>query len=235
MQWAFIISGLTLGLLSSFHCVGMCGPIAFALPLPQQNLYKKIAGILLYNTGRIITYSSMGIVFGFIGRIISIAGFQQYFSISMGVIILLYVSIPYFSKHIFHLAWMDGFTYWIQQYLGKLLQKRKLKNLLFIGILNGLLPCGMVYFAIAGSLVAGSVINGWGFMIAFGLGTLPFMALLSFFGFIINIHTRNYFKKIIPYALGVMAILLIIRGMNLGIPYLSPYFSSTSGNAISCH
>ncbi|WP_298298628.1 sulfite exporter TauE/SafE family protein [Hydrotalea sp.] len=235
MQWAFIISGFTLGLLSSFHCVGMCGPIAFALPLPQQNFYKKTAGILLYNTGRIITYSSMGIIFGYIGRVISIAGFQQYFSISMGLVILLYVSIPYFSKHIFRIAWLNGFTFWIQTYLGKLLQTRKLNNLLFIGILNGLLPCGMVYFAIAGSLAAGSVINGWGFMIAFGLGTLPFMALLSFFGFIINIHTRNYLKKIIPYALGIMAILLIIRGMNLGIPYLSPYFNSTSGNAISCH
>lgn len=235
MQWAFIISGLTLGLLSSFHCVGMCGPIAFALPLPQQNFYKKTIGILLYNCGRIITYSSMGLIFGYIGRVISIAGFQQYFSMSMGLIILLYVSIPYFSKHIFHVAWFDEFTYWIQTYLGKLLRTNKLLNLLLIGILNGLLPCGMVYFAIAGSLATGSIMYGWEFMIAFGLGTLPLMALLSFFGFIVNLRTRNQLKKIIPYALGIMAILLIIRGMNLGIPFLSPYLNNTSGNAISCH
>ena len=235
MLWGFIISALTLGLLSSFHCVGMCGPFALALPFPNKTYWQKIGGILFYNLGRIMTYSLLGLFFGLIGRIVSLAGFQQYLSIALGFFILLYVILPYFHLQFPQLTFVSEFTIWVHTLLGKLLRKPSFGKLLFIGMLNGLLPCGMVYFAVAGALATGSIGYGWLFMIVFGIGTVPLMALLSYFGFLINLRTRNFLKKLIPVALGLMAILLIFRGMNLGIPYLSPYLSGTSGNVITCH
>ena len=103
-----------------------------------------------------------------------------------------------------------------------------------IGAANGLLPCGMVYFAIAGALAAGSVVHGVLFMASFGLGTFPLMMLLSYFGFIINISLRNKIRKAVPYFMAAIAILLILRGMNLGIPYISPSFNA-AGESIPCH
>jgi sulfite exporter TauE/SafE len=194
-----------------------------------------MGGMLFYNLGRITTYNLLGLFFGLIGRIVSLAGFQQYLSIALGLFILLYVILPYFHLEFPQLSYVSELTIWVQTLLGKLLRKPTFSKLLFIGMLNGLLPCGMVYFAVAGALATGSIGEGWLFMIVFGIGTVPLLALLSYFGFLINLRTRNFLKKLIPVALGLMDILLIFRGMNLGIPYLSPYLSGTSRNVITCH
>jgi sulfite exporter TauE/SafE len=194
-----------------------------------------MGGMLFYNLGRITTYNLLGLFFGLIGRIVSLAGFQQYLSIALGLFILLYVILPYFHLQFPQLSYVSELTIWVQTLLGKLLRKPTFSKLLFIGMLNGLLPCGMVFFAVAGALATGSIGEGWLFMIVFGIGTVPLLALLSYFGFLINLRTRNFLKKLIPVALGLMDILLIFRGMNLGIPYLSPYLSGTSRNVITCH
>jgi sulfite exporter TauE/SafE len=194
-----------------------------------------MGGMLFYNLGRITTYNLLGLFFGLIGRIVSLAGFQQYLSIALGLFILLYVILPYFHLQFPQLSYVSELTIWVQTLLGKLLRKPTFSKLLFIGMLNGLLPCGMVFFAVAGALATGSIGEGWLFMIVFGIGTVPLLALLSYFGFLINLRTRNFLKKLIPVALGLMDILLIFRGMNLGIPYLSPYLSGTSRNVITCN
>jgi sulfite exporter TauE/SafE len=71
-------------------------------------------------------------------------------------------------------------------------------------------------------------------MIAFGLGTFPAMFLLSYFGFLIHISTRNTIKKAVPYVVALMGILLIVRGLGLGIPYLSPGLSNHAEGTIIC-
>ena len=123
----------------------------------------------------------------------------------------------------------------LQQFIGKYIQRKQLYGMFLIGAANGLLPCGMVYFAIAGALAAGSIASGVAFMASYGLGTMPLMIMLSYFGFMINLSVRNTMKKMVPYFVATMAVLLILRGMNLGIPYISPYFENTSGKVISCH
>ena len=235
MYWQVILSGLILGFISSFHCVGMCGPIAFSLPIHYLPRSKKLFGILFYNIGRVVTYSLLGLLFGYISHQIFLQGFQQWFSIILGIIILVILLQSIISKKILHLNFFDKINIQLQQFIGKYIQQKQLYGMFLIGIANGLLPCGMVYFAIAGALATGSIIGGVVFMASYGLGTMPFMVMLSYFGFMISISLRNTMKKIVPYFVAVMAVLLILRGMNLGIPYISPYFDNTSDKAIICH
>jgi len=235
MPWQIFLSGLALGGISSFHCIGMCGPLALALPLQYLPPYKKLTGIFLYNLGRVFTYSLLGLFFGFAGRQIYLGGFQQWFSIVLGGIILLGVFQYFLFKKHFRLKLMDAANLKLQQFIGKYIRQKQLYGMFLIGSANGLLPCGMVYFAIAGALATGSVEGGVGFMASFGLGTIPLMFLLPYFGFMISIPVRRNIQKVVPYFIATMAILLILRGMNLGIPYVSPYFDNSAARAISCH
>jgi uncharacterized protein len=234
MSWQLIISAFSLGLLSSFHCVGMCGAIAFSLPTQHLAGPKKIAGILLYNGGRIFMYSLIGILFGLVGRQIRIAGFQQWFSIIAGVIILLIVIQTATRKTIVHLPGFKGFNAFTQKLLVRWMKGTTVQSMFLLGMANGLLPCGLVYLAVTGSLAAGTIGGAAGFMAAFGLGTFPALFLLSYFGFMINISTRNAMRKAVPYVITCMAVLLILRGMNLNIPYVSPYFAAQS-QVSECH
>jgi uncharacterized protein len=212
-----IIPAFGIGLLGSLHCIGMCGPIALAIPLRSN----KGLSMLVYNAGRIFTYASIGILFGLIGKGFVMAGLQQKLSIAAGAFIILMVLIsfssnivrvPFYQKVIGNLKYR--FTY--------LFQKKTYTSLFFIGVLNGLLPCGLIYLAAIGSLATGDPFSGSLFMIAFGLGTLP--AMLSV-GMLRNFVTPVLKLKIntaLPLITIALGCLLIVRGMNLGIPYLSP-------------
>lgn len=235
LLWQTILSGLALGALSSFHCVGMCGPIAFALPvhfLPKQ---QKLVGILLYNIGRVFTYALMGLLFGIAGRSVYLGGFQQWFSIVLGIMVLMILIQTSVGKNYLHIRSFDKLQQAVQDFIAARLQQQSIPGLFVLGMANGLLPCGMVYLAITGALAAGSVEGGVGFMAAYGLGTLPAMFLLSYFGMMVGISTRNMIKKAMPFVVAFMAVMLILRGMNLGIPYISPLIQNTGATAVSCH
>ena len=234
MTGALFISALALGLLSSFHCVGMCGAIAFSLPTQHLKGVKKTAGILLYNSGRITTYTLLGLLFGVLGRQIQIAGFQQWFSIIAGVTIVLIVIQSVAKKPVLHLPGFKKLNIWVQSLVAKFLASPSMGSMYLLGMANGLLPCGLVYLAITAALAAGTITGAAGFMAAFGLGTFPALFLLSYFGYIISISTRNTIKKAVPYVVCLMAVLLILRGMNLNIPLISPYFAEQAATA-ECH
>jgi len=104
-----------------------------------------------------------------------------------------------------------------------------------IGVANGFLPCGMVYLAIAGALGTGSIKGGIFFMMLFGIGTIPLMLAVTWFGLVVNINIRNTVRKITPFFIALIGILLILRGLNLNIPYLSPLLESMSGKIVPCH
>jgi sulfite exporter TauE/SafE len=232
---AIFFAAITLGFLGSFHCVGMCGPIALALPLNRESLFSKICGVLLYNVGRIFTYSLVGGLFGLIGQSIVIAGYQQGLSIALGVAILIMVLLPNaITNKLKILSFAFSYIGKVKQLLKKVFQKNSYSSLFFIGTLNGLLPCGLVYLAIAGAIATGSFLQGSFFMAIFGLGTLPAMLAISFVGSSININVRKKINSAIPVFTVVMALLLILRGLNLGIPYVSPVMSSTKPECHKC-
>ena len=216
-----LYTGFLFGLVTSLHCVGMCGPIALALPLRGENFLQKAFGGILYNFGRTITYSFMGAVFGLIGQGFKMAGMQRWISIAVGALMILSVLIPGIFRKI-EGAKILGFTSSIRKGIQKLFTKKSYRALFFIGILNGWLPCGMVYAAIAGAIATGTVVNGVLYMALFGLGTLPMLLFISLIGNMVSISLRKKFNKAIPYLVVAIGIIFILRGLSLGIPFLSP-------------
>jgi len=234
MIWQLFISAFGLGLVSSFHCVGMCGAIAFSLPVQGLPPVKKATGILLYNGGRITMYALFGLLFGLLGRQIYVAGFQQWFSIAAGILIILVVLNILFPFHL-RLPLFRNTHGFAQKLMGRFLKSQRLSNMYLIGVANGMLPCGLVYFAITGALVTGTVTNAVLFMAMFGLGTLPAMFAVSYFGYMLKLSVRQTVKKAVPFFMAIMGMLLILRGMGLGIPYVSPFVPGAPKTAIVCH
>ena len=227
-----IISGFTIGILGSFHCIGMCGPLALALPIDNLSSMNKFTSIIIYNIGRGLSYTIMGIFFGIIGQSFSFFSIQRWLSITSGILILAILLSQYLGNP--QSNYISRFTQNIKLKLGAYLKSDKnIISYLNIGILNGFLPCGLVYIAIATAISTGSILKSSILMFAFGLGTLPLMALTMVFGKFISFKMRNGLNKITPYLIMCVAFLLILRGLNLGIPYLSPAIENE--HVTSCH
>jgi len=220
---AIFLSALVLGLMGSFHCVGMCGPIAIALPLHGNTVLQKIFGGSLYNIGRTITYGIMGAIFGLLGQGIQFIGFQQKVSVIMGALMIISVLFPALFRNQYNLekSWFS-LVGKLKKSIGKMFSIRTYSSLFFIGMLNGLLPCGLVYMAIAGAIGTGGVAEGSLYMILFGLGTIPMLLAITLAGNFLSLAIRNKINKLIPVLVVVVGILFILRGLSLGIPYLSP-------------
>ncbi len=230
------LAALTLGMIGSFHCIGMCGPLAFSLPLGDNSDFAKFKGTLLYNIGRIVTYSVLGLLFGLAGKSFSLFGLQQWLSITIGITLLFFLFIP--KKWIGNTDKNNIFstyTYKIRYVLGQLFLKRNYRSLFAIGLLNGLLPCGLIYMAIAGAIASADPFKSAFFMASFGLGTLPVMWSVSFFGNYIGVGVRKKIRSAYPIIVALMACLLIVRGMGLGIPYISPSLNNNNREAQSCY
>jgi sulfite exporter TauE/SafE len=236
MFWQPAIGAFLLGLVGSLHCVGMCGPLALALPVHHLSKARQIIAILLYNTGRIITYSCMGALLGVIGKGIFLAGMQQWFSILLGLALLLSLLWQRLPTHkAAPPAGIQQLYIKMQQLTARLLQPHSLAGYLLPGLANGLLPCGMVYLALAGALATRHISHAVSIMFFFGTGTLPAMLALGLFGLYIGMPLRKQFKKAMPWLTGILALVLILRGLNAGIPFISPQLAAGSGEIIPCH
>lgn len=225
-----------MGLLGSLHCVGMCGPIALALPYNKTTQWKSIANLLLYNSGRVITYGFLGLLVGALGRGIALAGYQQSLSIALGISLLI---VAIFSINVEHklvnLPFAKHFYGKVREALQQRLNKNGATTLFSIGILNGFLPCGFVYVGLAGAVTTASLFNSMLYMLLFGLGTIPLMLIFSLSAQIIGIKRRRQLTKLIPAFTIIFGVLFIIRGLNLGVPFLSPEIGRIIGSAILCH
>lgn len=218
-----LASALALGLLGSLHCVGMCGPIALLLPVDRTNGLRKFTQILSYHLGRTLAYALMGLIFGFLGKGLYVFGLQQKLSLIIGIIMILLVLLPYsiarkysFSKPIY------GVISRIKSKLGSELQKKTADTFLTIGFLNGFLPCGLVYMALFGAIAMGNPAEGALYMALFGLGTAPLMTAAIYFSGMLKHAAKRKIQKLIPVFVIIIGALFVLRGLGLGIPYVSP-------------
>lgn len=235
MQMEEYIAALTIGFIGSIHCIGMCGPIALALPLPQVSVLHRFAGSFIYNFGRVITYGILGILFGAFGQSLAMAGIQQIVSIILGCVMILSVIFPFIFRKLDLLGIISQkSTGWLSSKLGPLFRYQSLWALFLIGILNGLLPCGLVYVAIAGAINTGSIINGAFFMGLFGIGTFATMLFIPVAKSLLSVNIRRSLSRIIPVFIIILGVIFILRGMNLGIKYISPKINKTEAKVEKC-
>lgn len=232
-----LYSAFILGLLGSFHCVGMCGPIAFMLPVSRDNEVKKFLQVFLYHAGRLLAYGLIGLTFGLIGKSFDLFGMQQQLSIGIGILMILVILLPAgkFQKFTFSQA-LYRLIGRIKSSLGAALKKKTPDTFFTIGFLNGFLPCGLVYMAVFGAIAAGSVFTGSLYMLLFGAGTIPLMTTAVYFSGFLGGAMKNGVQKLIPAFVVIIGVLFIIRGLGLDIPYLSPASVSHEVTAAaSCH
>lgn len=231
-----ISMAFVMGLIGSFHCLGMCGPIAMALPMGHRSNSGKLIGGVIYNSGRIATYSFFGFILGLAGDFLISPKIQNTVSIALGVLIGLYLLLPSKTKTALKISPSQTLLVRLRKQISKFLYIQNNGSLFGIGMLNGLLPCGMIYLALTSSFLAGNAVKGSLFMFSFGLGTFPTMLSAVFIGSFLNQHIRSKLRRLVPIFLFFMAALLIVRGMNLGIPYLSPSLPAHPCNdAMNCH
>ncbi len=227
------ISALLLGFLGSVHCVGMCGPIVIAIPIKSQSNFRVLLNGITYNVGRVISYSIFGLLFGIVGESLTLVVLQSNLSIALGSIILIYLVLPKKIKSkIKSKGKISIHLSKLKSRMGKQLTRTTFSGSIILGVLNGLLPCGLVYAALAGAIATGSIIYSISYMALFGLGTIPAMLFLFYFKNQIDLQIRQKINKIIPYGIAFVAILMILRGLNLGIPMLSPDFSNNNKSGV---
>lgn len=222
MEITLILAAIGLGFASGFHCLGMCGPIALSLGLSKSKQVNFQIQNLTYQLGRIITYSFLGALVGIIGEGFHLAGFQKYLSIFAGLLLITMALFSFGGDFASKIPSINKALLKVKINLSKLLQKTDYSSRFLTGALNGFLPCGMVYMALTASLAAGGVWQSASFMLFFGLGTFPFMFAAVLFGNILNATVRNKILKIVPIFMLLLGALFILRGMELGIPYVSP-------------
>ena len=219
----FLLSGLILGFLTSFHCVGMCGPIAIALPLNGNSKLQKLFGGILYNLGRTTTYIIFGFIFGLLGQSLGALGFQRWVSIITGILMIITILFPSLFRSNFN---KPGIFYLslskVKLTLRKLFLIKSYGSLYLIGLINGLLPCGPLYLAFIISTGTGNTFNSTIFMLMYGLGTIPLLFSITLLGNFISMSVRNKINNLLPVLIVIIGMLFILRGLNLGIPYLSP-------------
>lgn len=241
MEIGLVVSAIALGFASGFHCIGMCGPIALSMGLTKKQAANFYLQNLTYQFGRIFTYSLLGALLGIIGQGFEMAGFQKYLTITAGVLLIIMAVFSFGGKDFASkIPFLSKFLYSVKSNLGRLLQKADYRSRFTTGILNGFLPCGMVYMALTASLAGGGIWQGALYMALFGLGTLPFMFAIVLAGNLMNQAFRIKVLKAVPVIMIILGGLFILRGLELGIPYVSPKaeamtISKDHNGTVNCH
>ncbi|MEM9142073.1 MAG: sulfite exporter TauE/SafE family protein [Bacteroidota bacterium] len=217
------LSAIILGFMGSLHCAGMCGPIAFMLPVDRGSPFKKALQVSLYHVGRLTAYGLIGLLFGLLGRGLYVFGMQQKLSIGIGLLMIGLVLIPAgllqantLSRPLYKTISK------VKMLLGQELRKKNPDTFLTIGFLNGFLPCGLVYMALFGAIAMAGAVQGALYMILFGLGTVPLMTTAVYFSGLLKGVVKQRIQRLIPVFVFLVGLIFIIRGLGLGIPYLSP-------------
>ncbi len=218
-----LYTALIFGLISSLHCIGMCGPIAMMLPVSRNNPAEKVLQLFLYHAGRLTSYALLGLLFGILGRSLYLAGVQQNISIGVGILMITIALVPEnvvakynFSKPIYKVISK------VKSGLGRQFKRKTPDAFFTIGLFNGLLPCGLVYAALFGAIAMQNVGLGMLYMILYGVGTIPLMSAVVYIANFLSFPFRSKLQKIVPLVTVVIGLLFVLRGMGLDIPYLSP-------------
>jgi sulfite exporter TauE/SafE len=190
-------------------------------------------GWFSYQAGRIGIYGIWGALFGWIGSSAHLFGIQQNISLATGsciLVVLLAIKLfPGIERSVSKLAIVGS----LRSVFSSTIHSKTPSAKIMGGMLNGILPCGMVYVAWAGAAAAQDPWKGSLFMVFFGLGTLPILSAVWLFGNNLSHRIRTQLNRWYPLVIGCMALLLIVRGMNMG-NFLSPALKEGKAGIVHC-
>lgn len=190
-EWVSLFTAFSLGLLSSAHCVGMCGGImgALTLAIPANAPRRRWQLLFSYNLGRIVSYCLMGLLLGFFAEGISQLGAAYWLRLMAGLLLIaMGLYLADWWRGLVYLERMGRYLWAYLQPLSKgLMPVSTARKALMLGVIWGWLPCGLVYSALAYALSQAQPVAAAAVMLAFGLGTLP--AVLAS-GFVVQQLTR---------------------------------------------
>ena len=229
----FLPLAFLMGLFGSLHCAVMCGPIMLSFPMGKTRNLHSVFQLFLYQLGRILIYTLLGFGVGLVGSTIRIFSDQRMLSIGVGVLLLLFALLQ-FREH-----YRNQFSIWQSNFfspLGKLMARVYNKPYwgFVAGLINGLVPCGMVYLALSTALNTSNIQSAATFMFLFGLGTAPLMLMISLGGVYLKKYIRFNTQKLVPWFMAFIGLVFILRAAELGIPFLSPHTTNSFGAAGLC-
>ncbi|SES12810.1 sulfite exporter TauE/SafE family protein [Pedobacter rhizosphaerae] len=230
----FLPLAFVMGLLSSLHCAVMCGPIMLGMPFQKRSKGSLLLHLLSYQWGRILVYVFLGGFVGLLGTSIRVFSNQKVLSIMIGSLLILFtllLLIPFYRNRLSSVQ--HYFSLPISKLMGKVLKLPFWA--FFAGMLNGLIPCGMVYLALATALNTGTIGKSIQFMLLFGLGTVPLLLIVSLTGIYLKKYIHLNTQKLLPWLMLFMGVLLILRSIDLGIPFISPATHQGFGQAVICN
>lgn len=224
------LTAIIIGFAGSLHCLGMCSPLVMAVTSLRSPAFINR---LLYNGGRIFSYGILGAIVSTFGSLFQFSGFQNILSIGLGSLLIIfglagisYIRIPFVT------APLQRITSGIKRLFSKFLERKTFSSITFMGMLNGLLPCGLTYLALTYCLTLADASSGFLFMLLFGAGTLPVM--LGFTS-VIQLLMRQFnfsFRKITTVMMIALGALLITR--SLYTHYHENVIPSASDNVVIC-
>ncbi len=234
MVWVW--TAFSMGLVGSLHCVGMCGPLMLAVPYSPSQKSRILMEVLSYQFGRILTYALLGAIIGWIGQGLYLAGLQTFFSVTTGAILLIAVLFSFdLENFIARLPLLDKLNNLVKSQVNALWKQQGRGFHIKIGMLNGLLPCGLVYLAIVGAVTLSNALYSTLYMVSFGLGTLPLLVLTILAGQRLSIRWRSRIQKLYPLFIAAVGILLIVRGLGFDVPRTFDFWQVSQGEVPVCH
>ncbi len=224
-----IFLSMGMGLLGSIHCMGMCGPLV--LGIFKDTLSSKPYNYFLYHFGKLMAYGTLGFGFGLLGKSLHLFISQQQLSILTGALLLLYYIINKMSGFNEKMTHLSTTTY---NRIKTFTNQMPLPKFYLLGFLNGFLPCGLVYLAATSSIATGHVLKSILWMVGFGIGTIPSLTLILWLSRMFQSKFNPILSQIYQQLTLVLAVLLILRGLNLGIPYISPKYNPVEEKVSKC-
>jgi sulfite exporter TauE/SafE len=219
-QILLISSGFALGLIGSLHCLGMCGPLVLMAHGASVNRgWSAFWGATLpYHAGRIMVYTLLASVLGGLVDAATLPSWQGPLSIFSGIALL--------AMYFWGIAPSNPMSKRLSSWTYQLFAKQKPQTMWLAGAINGLLPCGLSLAALVAASSQGTALSAAWFMLGFGLGTSPALIALVGLGASMPEGLRRVARRVAPYTVLVVGLLLLLRGANLGIPFLSPKWDS---------
>lgn len=220
MENISLLSIITIAILGSFgHCVGMCGGIVIAYSSTKVQTgwskSKQMLSHVLYSLGRVVTYTLLGALFGFVGSVVTFNETTNGLLLLITGMLMILVGLSLLGKLKFLTAIEHSVSKqaWYQRSFKRLIASNTLLSFFLLGMLNGLLPCGFVYFFAITAASTGSILYGALVMLIFGLSTIP--ALFSL-GFFVGLFKQSDFKNLM-----VKFASILVLGYGVYIIYLS--------------